>query len=257
MSKIVLRTHGGLGNQFFQVYFALCCKFEFGYQRVVIIHDNTYPHKFGLDEKLQTLGQRASLIDYLASALRLPKLLNKFFGMRRETIAIGRTIFLDGYFQDVADYAHFSTASLRTALSELRLVVGGCGDMNAEAPPLEHIRLGDFFESKASEEASARTILQNIKRDSHIVTNNESLVKAICAEGDVSAKLTLISTEGMSGADLLNLMAKYAEIRSNDSTLALWAALLYGRRLELNSSRLQKFFVLSSELSEHGTDQII
>ena len=63
MSKIVLRTHGGLGNQLFQVYFALCCKFEYQYQKIVIIHDNRYRHKFALDEKLREWGQkRHSLI---------------------------------------------------------------------------------------------------------------------------------------------------------------------------------------------------
>lgn len=249
MNKILLRTHGGFGNQLFQVYFALCCKFEFGCQRFVIIHDDKYSHRFLLDENLRRIGQTASAVEYLVSKLRLPKLISKLPGMHRGAVMIRRTRVLDGYFQDVMDYANFSTASLGAALSELRLAVGVCGDEHTEVLPLEHIRLGDFFGSRSSEEASARAILREIKRDSHVVTNNELLVKTICAEGGLPAKLSLVSTEDMSGAELLHLMGTYPEIRSNDSTLALWAALLYGRRLQIKSSRLQKFFVLSSELS--------
>ena len=248
MSKIVLRTHGGLGNQLFQVYFALCCKFEYQYQKIVIIHDNRYRHKFALDEKLREWGQKASLVDYFVSAMRLPKIIKKIGRVHRETLEIGRTRFMDGYFQDHSDYASFSTTSLSAALSVLRTVLGVEGDGHTEAPCLEHLRLGDFFENNSAEEFAARSILEKIKKDSHIVTNNESLVMAICAEGNLSAKLTLVTTKDMPAAELLHLMGRYAEIRSNDSTLALWAALLYRRNLHLENTRLQKFFALRSQL---------
>ena len=37
---------------------------------------------------------------------------------------------------------------------------------------------------------------------------------AICAEGNLSAKLTLVTTKDMPAAELLHLMGRYAEIRA-------------------------------------------
>lgn len=248
MSMILLRTHGGLGNQLFQSYFALCCKNHHGYDRIIRIHDNNYYHKFEADKNLEQIGLKASWAEATLSAMRIPKIMKKLFRFDREFLDLGCINILDGYFQDKTSYGQFSSNSKSDALSQLRAIME-VRETNTVIPRrLEHIRLGDFFSNSLSEEAAARNILASIKTASDIITNNEHLVQSICLEGHLPTELNLITTDGMSGIELLHLMGQYEEISSNNSTLALWAALLYKRQLYLESPSLNEFF-----LSEVGS----
>ena len=242
MSLILLRTHGGLGNQIFQTYFALCCKFQYEFERVVCLHDDRYHHRFKADSQLQRISDRATLGEIVLSAIRIPKLARRIFRLDREFVDFGGVRVLDGYFQDKTSYEQFSIESKSKALSQLRLLMEIREASAASARRLEHIRLGDFFSNQSAEEEAARAILRKITSDSDIITNNEPLVRSLCAETDLSCELNILPTENMSGNELLHLMGQYEEISSNNSTLALWSALLYGRTLRLKSALLEDFY---------------
>ena len=242
MSVVLLRTHGGLGNQIFQTYFALCCKFEYEYDRVVCVHDDRYHHKFKADSHLQRISDKPAWGEIALSAIRIPKLLKRIFRLDCEFVDFGGVRVLDGYFQEKKLYEHFSIQSKSKALSQLRTLMEIKETCVASVKRLEHIRLGDFFSNQFSEEEAARAILKEITNDSHIITNNEPLVRSLCAETSLSCELTIIPTENMSGNELLHLMGQYEEVSTNNSTLALWSALLYGRNLRLKSALLNDFY---------------
>lgn len=241
MSKIVLRTHGGLGNQLFQIFFALCCKHEYDIKRIASVHDDNYKHKFQIEERLQQLVDNVTFSEAVLSSLRIPKLLKKFLRLESESINIGTTKILDGYFQAVILYSQFSYKSKSTAMSEIRSALE-ISDLVMEDTQLEHIRLGDFFSNSLEEEAVARDIITKIPSRCHIITNNEHLVRSICNENKSASRLTVLDTEGMEAIDLLHLMGRYHSVNSNDSTLALWSALLYNRKLSLKNPDLLNFF---------------
>ena len=57
MSLVVARTHGGLGNQLFQVlYSRLVAAGRMG-SRLLIIHDRNYPHAFPLSPIFPEAGE--------------------------------------------------------------------------------------------------------------------------------------------------------------------------------------------------------
>ena len=60
--------------------------------------------------------------------------------------------------------------------------------------------------------------------------------------------ISLINTENDSPKDLIERMSKYKIIKSNDSTLAFWAALLQKRDLEVKSENLKMIYDVLKEI---------
>lgn len=234
----MLRTHGGLGNQIFQVLFARLYA-EQSNASLHEIHDAMYQHSFVRSCELGVAPQRASRSQTLLSSLRLPKVLHRIGWGASEKVSLFGTVYLDGYFQAVHHYKSFAPEKVAEQLSRIRdeLKISSVNKQGL----LVHLRLGDFF---SSPDAAKRHIVQrlcNLGRGSTIITNQESLLR------DPELRSMLVSngcevktTEGLNPESIIRMMAQYEKIDANDSTLTFWASVLGGCAVEFKNPTLRE-----------------
>ena len=98
-NKIVLRTHGGLGNQLFQVVYGRLFSKEKNLP-LFEIHDENYAHKFPRDKRLLA-SPSPKFINKVISDLRFPKIIYKVSKKDGFPLLINSTYYLDGYYQDL------------------------------------------------------------------------------------------------------------------------------------------------------------
>jgi hypothetical protein len=98
----VLRTHGGLGNQLFQILFARSFAEQHGFI-LREVHDQSYDHAFPRSTALKHAGA-PSTWQRAISAIRVPKISSHKFGRTEKPWKLRHTAFLDGYFQSVESY---------------------------------------------------------------------------------------------------------------------------------------------------------
>lgn len=225
---ILVRTHGGLGNQLFQIGHALLRARRSGGGPVVRRHDIRYPVVFPATPLFADLDQPAAVPARALSWLRIPKLLSRA-GFRCDALGLGGWTLLDGYFQRAADW-QAPPADIAAVVAELR---HRCGiTPGAGAGTLVHLRLGDFFADEASQTAHLAARLADLPPGATLISNRDDLLARqallLAAGGHLHVPTTDLSPEA-----LLRLMAGFGEIQSNDSTLAVWAALLGRARIAI------------------------
>ena len=116
MKRILIRTHGGLGNQIFQVFYALVRHND----NLTLVHDNRYPHGFRLSNYFASyFAGPITFPEMLICRLRIVKLIEKLSSLSPE-IKFGNTYILDGYFQKVGFYEPFSSDKLSFGLNKLK-----------------------------------------------------------------------------------------------------------------------------------------
>lgn len=233
---VVLRTHGGLGNQLFQVLLGRLFAEREG-RTLLEVHDTRYRHAFVRSSALER-GHSPSRWQLIVSAARVPKLLQRVLGLGEAPWRLGQTVYLDGYFQRADLYSSFSAEKISNQLQRLadELTIGRADVETC----LVHLRVGDFFSDRAMAKAHVLERLQHIPAGARVMTNEESLlgepeVVRAMAERDAS----LISTNGMSAEEVLRTMARHQRIDANDSTLTFWAAVLGGSQVGLRNDRLR------------------
>ncbi len=224
-SHVVVRTHGGLGNQLFQMLFARLVAEQCG-QTLLRVHDARYRHGFAASPLFDDTPTAGGAIAAL-SALRLPKLAHRVFGSEDEVVRLPGVLLIDGYFQRREQYAAFAPASIACEIQRLRFRLG-VGGAHA-AVPLSHIRLGDFFGSEDGQREHLEMRLAGLQEGCDIVTNRDDLL-AVPAARELLAvrRCRHVATAHLAPEALLALMASYPAIHANDSTLSFWAALLGG-----------------------------
>lgn len=227
MLNIYIRTHGGLGNQLYQVNYALLLRNRLE-AKLFLWHDDNYYHKFKLANCFHWISQ----LDYVPIILktRFVKLLNKIcMYCSIESLRIGSFIYLDGYFHKSKIYASFSKFEKQCVLYQFRNEMEISDSWKEE--PLLHLRMGDFFKNEAVKIKVIDKMLSALGSSDiiHCVTNEERLVceRLKFKKCDVH----LVKTAGLSSLELLRLMSSYKSITSNGSTLATWAAILGKSRL--------------------------
>jgi len=236
--RVILRTHGGLGNQLFQIAFGRLMARTYGAE-LVEIHEMRYPTRPTRSTDVAVSVGVPSAAERLTSYLRLPKLTYKAKLSRKEYVHLGGTFFCDGYFQSKSQYDRFAKHDVAQVLRELRESVG-----IAAQPPLSyliHLRLGDFFKLRSDAQNHARERLTKVPLGADVITNEE----AVFAEPDIAQlvaekQLRIVSTENFSGEDVLRFMAQYQTIDANDSTLVFWASVLSGSAVAFRSPALQE-----------------
>jgi hypothetical protein len=238
IEHVVVRTHGGLGNQLFQILYASLFA---GNRTLEVIHDTNYPHRFELSTGLAGFPQ-PGLCARMISAARIPKLLERSRLSTSGSVRLIRAAYLDGYFQTPAHYEKFHARRIRQVIQSFRSAFSVdpgdvCGD------ELHHIRLGDFFSSVAAEREHLTERLEKLPDNAFIMTNREDLVREVIGSARVrTSGLSIVPSAAASPEDTLRLMSRYRVIVSNDSTLAFWAACLAERRLVVPSARLNALF---------------
>lgn len=243
--NIYLRTHGGLGNQLFQVFYAKLVSETFG-GKIYVSHDTNYKHRFPLEQRIPSLpGVELDLrsVSRVLGRLRLPKVLEKL-GINSGVISSGSTMLLDGYFQRESDYSNFSLATIQQVLSEFREIfirsTGGSSTL------LYHLRLFDFFQNDEQRLAKAVEVIKNMPDGAALVSTDDTLIR----ESDElvmliqSKKINHILTSEYTSLCMLDLFSQYDRVVSNNSTLAFWGAVLGEGDLVVDDGRLVALFDL-------------
>lgn len=233
----ILRTHGGLGNQLFQVLYGRLFAEKFGLN-LREVHDTRYKHAFQRSAAMRRQSQPLGPHETVVSALRIPKVLQRVFRGSEQPMWLFGTAYLDGYFQNPASYAIFDSEAigrqLRALGSELSIQPAHINQC------LVHLRLGDFFKSRSHARDHVVQRLAAVAPNSSVMTNDEELL----AEDAIAALLatkgcSLVPTAGLPSEDVLRLMASYRRLDANDSTLVFWASVLGGCHAPLRDQRLR------------------
>jgi hypothetical protein len=235
MRRVVVRTHGGLGNQTFQLFYARLFSKRAGVP-LLEAHDLRYPHRFARSNELDkapapTLGMRA------VSALRLPKIATRF-RLPKDAVTLFGVTYLDGYFQRLCDYVEFDDASLRRELLRLRRDFGISEVATREFGM--HLRLGDFFKSDADVVQHLNERLDRLGPNTEIVTNEESRLRTPqVADVLAEKRASIIPTTDMTPEQVLRTLASFRQVDGNDSTLLFWASVLSGMHCEYQNVELR------------------
>jgi hypothetical protein len=233
---LILRTHGGLGNQLFQILYGRLFSDYMGFS-LKEIHDLRYPHAFNRTELLLR-GEKPTPWQSFVSAARIPKVLQRTVARIEKPLRFGSTFYLDGYFQSVDSYKSFAEKDLKRHLNKLANELS-IGHANLDSC-LVHLRVGDFFKDVSTAKIHVLDRLKNTPIGAHVMTNDESLLN----EPDIATfielrALKLVTTIGMPAEDVLRNMARYRRIEANDSTLTFWASVLGGSELSLKDKSLR------------------
>lgn len=235
---VVVRTHGGLGNQIFQILYARLEAARRG-TAYAEIHDLNYAHQFVRTAELAPPSAQPNSWQKLVSRARFPKVLERICLDRSEMIALPGGVFLDGYFQRAEQYARFSPAPIAAEIGRLRVEL----DVDPSAPhdprTLYHLRLGDFFKDREKALAHALGRIEGLSPGSVLITNQEELF----SERKVTEKMAetgcrLHPSGDYSGEQVVRFMAGFSRIVTNDSTLAFWASVLGNCQTSFESIRL-------------------
>lgn len=235
MSHVIVRTHGGLGNQIFQLLYARLYVRRSG-AMLFEVHDLRYPHAFGRSVEIAR-APAPSVFERAISVLRLPKLVTRL-NLHRDAVTVFGTRYLDGYFQRIADYAGFDDAVLRQELIRLR------DELKVSDTPVRargmHLRLGDFFESDVAVTTHLKERLARLGPDTGIVTNEEARLNTPLAAAAIAANgARVVATGDMTPEQVLRTLASFERIDGNDSTLLFWASVLSGMTCEYRNPELR------------------
>lgn len=237
---VVVRTHGGLGNQLFQIFYARLCASARGVGYAEL-HDTRYAHGFTRSTELHPAPLTATLFQRWISAMRLPKLALRAGLISGEAVTFAGNAYLDGYFQREGDYTAFDADAVRREIAHLRDELRVDPEQPAVGPCLYHVRLGDFFGDRQSALDHAIERVGTLARNSVVITNQEDIfADAVVARSMAEKGCALIGTDGFSAENVIRLMSGYAEIVTNDSTLALWASVLGRRKTSFTDRRLSE-----------------
>lgn len=234
INKIYLLTHGGLGNQLFQLNYAMLLARKYDAE-ICLFHSDRYYHKLKLCGVFKPLLSKERLP--VVFKLRLIKVLNKINIIKgKEQIKIGKNIYLDGYFQDKHIYKTFSLLEKTNVLNYLRKLFSIDSEKSSKGN-LKHLRVGDFFTDHSEKENHIREVLVNSKKHDQFITNEESLVKSIMKDLNFFDR-EVVSSENLTDIEVIRLMASYDCVITNGSTLATWATILGGGKLESDRNQM-------------------
>ena len=244
---VVVRTHGGLGNQLFQIFYARLLAVGRA-QNYTEIHDANYAHAFPRSSELRAAPVSANWWQKAISAARVPKILRTLGISSSGKFDVAGYCFLDGYFQFAEDYENFSESAVKEQVDSFRLELGIHVAAATIGSALYHIRLGDFFNDTDSAIAHANERVQVLSDGSFIITNQEEIFKEVPIARSLNEKgCKILSTQGFSAEEVLRVMVQFEEIISNDSTLAFWASVLGGRKATFESQRLNRLHAVISK----------
>jgi hypothetical protein len=234
---LVARTHGGLGNQLFQILYARLLAEKQG-SELRETHDLRYPHAFARSQEIQTAGN-PDFWQGRVSALRVPKILGRALGRAEMPWQWMRTVYVDGYFQQADHYACFDSSRIA---HHIRRLSGELDIRPAEEDRhLVHIRLGDFFSGKESASQHAKERIAVMPEGCFIMSNDEALLRTPAIGQELKRKnIIIVSTEGAAAEEVIRRMARFSHIDANDSTLSFWASILGGGSLQLSNAVLQQ-----------------
>lgn len=237
--KVFYVSHGGLGNQLFQLFHALL------YSRGEIVkyyHDNRYYHGFKCEIPDNKYMEKCCDYERFILSLRIPKILKKIKISNRESLRFAGVSLLDGYFQSIRDYNGYSKNEISIIKHKVKSVFGEWPERK-NPYPLYHLRLGDFFASENDQIEYVSKRLKVIPNNSALVSNRDDIFEgSYYVKYCMDNNLKYYQTGKMSAIELVKFMSCFENINSNGSTLAFWAACFGNCEVDLNNQRLQLLF---------------
>jgi hypothetical protein len=236
MNSIHVVLHGGLGNQLFQLYKARLYSNLFESYRIIAHSEmlDKYKAKRNFELKIFLCDDPKNHILLMPIGiicrLRIPKIIYKILGAQLVFNFFSKCTIVDGYFQNYKNYKFHSKSNLRIIIKEWRSMLQANGKIQScqNQEELIHIRLGDFYKNNLDSFNYAISQLACAKTGTHIITNNESIVKHAIAYLNRQNDIFLIKSGNLDSWEVLSIMTGYRNIRSNGSSLAFWAATLVG-----------------------------
>lgn len=232
--SVVVRTHGGLGNQLFQLFYARLYARD---RRAPLreCHDIRYRHAFPRSGELDHAIEPGPATE-LISAFRIPKIMTRL-KLGAGSLNLLGTTFLDGYFQQPADYASFHDTALRRELIRLRTELGVAAVPDRDVGM--HLRLGDFFSTDAALLDHLENRLRRLRAGVAIITNEEERLSTPAVASKLAAAgAYIVPTGDMTAEQVLRTLASFREVDGNESTLLFWASVLSGMHCEFRSPNL-------------------
>ena len=235
---ILIRTHGGLGNQLFQMFFALALSDRVHDNDINVFHDSRYKHGFKLSPIFKHYTGKTNVFTLeIISSLRIPKILTKMRLGSSGYLRLGSLYILDEYFQNTTQYDLFDKKNILSSLERLRILVGIDG--YSENRTLYHFRLGDFFSTRRKEEQYISQTINKVINGSDIITSNDSLFRRVVdVDSLMERQINLIETSHLEPIEVLRLMSRYEIVNSNSSTIALWSTILSGAEFISNDPKI-------------------
>lgn len=233
--SVIVRVHGGFGNQIFQVFYARLYAAKYGL-KLKEVYDTSYYHGFQRSSVLGAAPDPTKLQKFI-SDLRIPKLLKKVHLAGERPYRFFGSTYLDAYFQNVTSYTEFCETEIKNNLRSLASEIGISRASNDQT--LLHIRLGDFFKTRDSARDHAVSRLRSADKNSAIITNDEAVFDDPVLLRLLDEKnCNILSTKSFEAEDVLRLMATFRRINANDSTLVFWASVLGGCQINLSNNTL-------------------
>jgi hypothetical protein len=173
----------------------------------------------------------------MVSALRLPKIMTRL-RLPKDKVTLFGVTYLDGYFQEAADYNDFDDLSLRRELLRIRKELKVSNKPTREFGM--HLRLGDFFKSDADVVQHLNERLGRLGPNTEIVTNEEPRLRAAEVVAVLAKRqASIIPTADMTPEQVLRTLASFRQVDGNDSTLLFWASVLSGMECEYQNLELR------------------
>lgn len=234
INKIYLLTHGGLGNQLFQLNYALLLAKMYN-AKICLFHSDKYYHGMKLSENFKPLVCKKKLP--LIFRFRFIKVLNKFnFLGKTEKLKIGKNMYLDGYFQEIKIYNCFSVIQKLNVLNYLRRLLNIDNKVSLKGR-LRHIRVGDFFNNQKQKENHIHKVLLESKSGDQFITNEEILIDSMMRNLNIFDR-KIVPSNQLTDVEILKLMASFELVQTNGSTLATWAMILGKGKLESDQKQM-------------------
>ena len=235
--KIILRTHGGLGNQLFQILYARLLAKSIQCE-LYELHDSNYA-RIAYREPVPYISSfPKNKYEIMLSALRLSKVATRILGHEVGYVRVGNAFYLDAYFQNIKYFSGFDMKLIRICLEEFRDELQ-IGTVKSEKRLL-HLRLGDFFKSKNEALIYTKIRLEDCPKKTKVISNENSII----TDKDIfklleRSECVFIDTSYMSGHEVLRFMCLFKEIDANESTLTFWAS-VFGSEVSLISKDLRE-----------------
>lgn len=233
---IVFCSHGGLGNQLFQVFYAKLYAKKYNIDKIYFSHNKNY--KRIADYELEFLKdiKPAKFIDRCLLKIRIPKILDRINLSKSGKIILFNKHILDNYFQDNLFYLEFGKNEILTEISILKTDFFSSFnkiDFNKyNKLNIYHFRLGDFFKSESDEINFIKDSIENIPENTVVISNRDDLFST---NYFFKNNIIYLDTSAFSSIEMLLLFSQFENIISNGSTLAFWGSVLGNTSFQVNN----------------------
>ena len=233
---IVYCSHGGLGNQLFQVLYARLYAYKYNIDKIYFSHNKNY--KRVADYELEFLKdiKPAKFIDRFLLKFRIPKILERINLSKSGKIVLINKHILDNYFQEKSFYLEFDKNEIIRQISILKTEFFSSFNENEyknyNKLNLYHFRLGDFFLSESDQINFINNNIEKIPDNTVVISNRDDLFSTNYFHKN---NIIYLQTSVFSSMQMLLLFSQFKNIISNGSTLAFWGSVLGNSSFQVNN----------------------